>query len=421
MTRAWRPALLAALVLGAALAPPLRAAATAPAAPSLAPSLLPSLAPTIVPSLSPPPLPSLSPAPTGGSPAPSPRPLGSPSPSPTAATSPVVTGIPGGTAPDPRPSRQAPAPSTTAAAQPAGSPAVIGDSVVHSVIRSIPAQVPVFPVLLPLFAALFLLLVSAGLAAYRRTQEARRLERLEQTKSDFLKLASHELRTPLTVLLGYVSMIRDGDVRPDTPAFWKAMPIIEDRLNQVNTIVEQMLEAARLEEGPDRLHLERFDFAGLVADSVLAVRARVGGSHLVEVRNGARSLVVHADRGRVGAIVDQLLDNAVKYSPEGGRIACSIATARGHASLTVRDRGIGIAGDDLERVFTRFGRLVTRDNSHIPGTGLGLYLARENARRLGGDITVVSRPGRGSAFTLTLPLDADPPPGPAGAAVQLGS
>jgi signal transduction histidine kinase len=116
-------------------------------------------------------------------------------------------------------------------------------------------------------------------------------------------------------------------------------------------------------------------------------------------------LVLRSDKTRVAAIVDQLLDNAVKYSPEGGAIVCTLDLSDTRAMLTVRDHGLGIAGEDLEQVFTRFGRLVTRENSHIPGAGLGLYLARESARRMGGDITVSSRPGTGSAFTLSLPLD----------------
>jgi signal transduction histidine kinase len=117
----------------------------------------------------------------------------------------------------------------------------------------------------------------------------------------------------------------------------------------------------------------------------------------------------------VRAIVDQLLDNAVKYSPDGGEIECTLARAEGRARLTVRDSGLGIDPANLEKVFSRFGRLVTPDNSHIPGAGLGLFLARENARRMGGDITVSSRPAKGSAFTLELPLAPETVPGPAAA------
>jgi signal transduction histidine kinase len=284
------------------------------------------------------------------------------------------------------------------------------DSVIGAVVGSLPTQVPVFPVLLPLLAALLLLLASAVLAAYRRTQEARRYARLERTKSDFMKLASHELRTPLTVLRGYVSLIRDGDIRPATAEFERAFPIIEDRLEQVNTIVEQMLEAARLEDGKAILNLETLDLAELAAGSVEGVRARSAGTHPIVYRRPAASMRLLCDRTRVAAILDQLLDNAVKYTPAGGEIHCSLAESAGRAVFIVRDSGLGIAAEDFDRLFTRFGRLVTRENSHIPGAGLGLYLAREHARRMGGDITVDSRPSEGSAFTLSLPLVVSPDP-----------
>jgi signal transduction histidine kinase len=339
---------------------------------------------------------------------------GVPSPGvPTPVASPLAARSPAPVVPAaPRPTAVAFAPGAGAGtvdkqppAQPAPPP---GDSVIRAVVASVPSQVPVFPVLLPLLAGLVVLLFSAALAAYRRTQEAKRYARLERTKSDFMKLASHELRTPLTVLRGYISMIRDGDIRPATPDFARAFPIIEDRLNQVHTIVEQMLEAARLEEGEAILNLEMLDLADLAANSVEGIRVRAAGAHPIEYREPAGHLNLLCDRTRVAAMFDQLLDNAVKYSPAGGEIECSLAEREGRAVFVVRDSGVGIAPEDLGRLFTRFGRLVTRDNSHIPGAGLGLYLAREHARRMGGDITVESRPAQGSAFTLSLPLVAAP-------------
>jgi signal transduction histidine kinase len=379
--------------------------------------------PSTTPVIPTPPLP-ISTPPLAASPVPSPT--INLTPTPTASTTPPASpsasggGVAGGSSGSsgaPGSGSGTPAASTPAASTPAptAEPVNRPDSVIHTVVGTLPAQVPVFPILLPLLAGLFLLLASAVLAAYRRTQEAHRFARLERTKSDFLKLASHELRTPLTVLLGYVSMIRDGDVKPGSAEFDRALPIIDDRLNQVNTIVEQMLEAARLEDGLDPLRLEEFDLADLAGDAVQAFRSRAGDSHAVGFRAPRTGLRVHLDRARVSSIIEQLLDNALKYSPDGGEIECVLARADGRALLTVRDSGLGIDPENLEKVFTRFGRLVTRDNSHIPGAGLGLFLARENARRMGGDITVRSRPAKGSAFTLELPLAPEPAANPAGA------
>jgi signal transduction histidine kinase len=116
--------------------------------------------------------------------------------------------------------------------------------------------------------------------------------------------------------------------------------------------------------------------------------------------------VVSGDPLRLQIVIDNLLDNAVKYSPGGGEIYCDLTSANGMLVLTVRDTGIGIAAEDMPRLFVRFSRLATEAMPDVPGTGLGLYLARELARLHGGDIVAVSGPGQGSEFTLTLPLDA---------------
>jgi signal transduction histidine kinase len=106
----------------------------------------------------------------------------------------------------------------------------------------------------------------------------------------------------------------------------------------------------------------------------------------------------------VETILGNVLDNAVKYSPAGGEVLCEVERSQEAASVSVSDRGIGISRRDMRRLFTRFGRVVNPETSDIGGTGLGLYLSREMARRLGGDLTAAPRAGGGSTFTLTLPI-----------------
>jgi signal transduction histidine kinase len=236
---------------------------------------------------------------------------------------------------------------------------------------------------------------------------AQRMAELEKVKADFLKVASHELRGPLAVLKGYLSMLSDGDLPPGAPATARIFDIVGAKLQEVSDLVEQMLETARLEDSRLHLRLQVVDLEEVVAEAAERTRPQAGSSHRLVVGETPAPVPVLADRKRLLTILTNLLDNAVKYSPAGGRVEVRIASRRDRVEVKVRDHGLGIAADDLPRLFTRFGRIVTAENSHIQGTGLGLYLARELARMHGGDITVRSDEGSGSTFTVSLPTAAE--------------
>ena len=238
------------------------------------------------------------------------------------------------------------------------------------------------------------------------TAHAERMAELEKVKSDFLKVASHELRGPLAVLKGYISMLSDGSIGPEHPATPRILEVVNGKLGEVSELVEQMLETARLEDSQLHLQLERQDLRKVLVEALERVRPRALPEHVLEVVSVDEPVVVLADHGRLLTILGNLLDNAVKYSPRGGVVQARVELAADAAEVTVTDHGLGIARDDLPRLFSRFGRIVTSENSHIPGTGLGLYLARELARMHGGEILVESKQGIGSAFTLVVPVIA---------------
>lgn len=235
-----------------------------------------------------------------------------------------------------------------------------------------------------------------------------RLEELERVKSEFLRLASHELRGPLAIARGYTSMILDGTFGTTTdPQHSKALPMIDAKLAEIHDLVEQMLDAARLED--DRLHLEfvEADLTELVREAVVAAQQPPSELHRVVEHYPAGAVPVRVDAARMRTVVMNLVGNAIKYSPGGGSVQVRVApTDEGRVVVEVADEGVGIAEDDMARLFTRFGRIVTLDNSHIPGSGLGLYLSRNIAIRHGGNIVASSVEGKGSVFTLSLPLAA---------------
>ncbi len=245
-----------------------------------------------------------------------------------------------------------------------------------------------------------------------RAREAEQLKRvaerateLEQAKSRLLNLASHELRGPLAVLRGYISMIADGTIPAEKVA--AITPILVAKATQMNNLVQQMLESARLEDSRMQLNIRPMDLRSIAEVSVEELRPLVpAGQELVLQSDGP--VMAAVDTARVQTIVSNLVDNAIKYSLGRGSIIVSVDAGAGQACVTVQDHGPGIEPAQMEKLFGRFERIVTEDNQHIPGTGLGLHLARELARLHGGELLARSVPGQGSEFVLCLPMAPEP-------------
>src|SRR5262245_6550797 len=183
----------------------------------------------------------------------------------------------------------------------------------------------------------------------------------------------------------------------------QAVRIMSTKVVEMNGLIEQMLDAARLEEGRLQLRLRPVDVRTVVEQAVETVRPLADESHPLLLSLDRQPLVVPVDAERVQTILTNLVDNAIKYSPAGGPVECRVTGTDDSVLVAVHDHGVGIAADDLPRLFSRFGRVSSEATRHIPGIGLGLYLARELARLHGGDIDVESKPGAGSTFVLSLP------------------
>ncbi|HYL06921.1 MAG TPA: PAS domain S-box protein [Candidatus Udaeobacter sp.] len=239
-------------------------------------------------------------------------------------------------------------------------------------------------------------------AAQLRAQ-ADQLSELERMKTEFLNLASHELRGPVAVVRGYNWMMRDGLI--GTEELPRVAKIVEAQLVQINLLVEQMLEAARLEADRMGLNKSTFDLRDVVSDQVQSFRS-VFDSHTIEIVQPEQPVLVTADRIRITSVVANLIDNAIKYSPDADQIHLRVGQDQGDAFVAVRDFGVGIAPEHRGLLFQRFRRLPTEQNVTIRGTGLGLFLCQEIARRHAGSIAVESNPGEGSEFTLKLPAAA---------------
>ena len=240
-------------------------------------------------------------------------------------------------------------------------------------------------------------------AALDRARMTERMATLEKTKSQFLNLASHELRSPLGVINGYLSMLEQGSLGQLKEPGVRAVEVLKAKALEMNMLISQMLEAARLEDGRLALKRDRVDLRQIAKEAVQTIKPLSSDRHDLLLEEGQEAVFVIGDHDRLVTIVGNLLENAIKYSPRGGPIRCVVGTDDGAGTVSVVDQGVGIADADLPRLFNRFERIHNRETSHVGGTGLGLYLSRELARQHGGDLTVQSGPGKGSTFTLRVP------------------
>src|SRR4051812_36608751 len=227
---------------------------------------------------------------------------------------------------------------------------------------------------------------------------------LVRSKDEYLALAGHELRTPLTSISAYIGLLRDADGATLAEQGPAVIEVIDRNTAQLRRVIDDLLELSALDTGHTPLHAVPFDLAAVVRDAVAATVAAVDGSALSVVADLPGCLVVPGDAHRLRQVVENLLGNAVKYSPDGGRISITLCRTGAAAVLTVSDQGIGISPAEREKLFTRLFRATRVREKAIPGTGLGLALCRAVVERHQGSITLEPHEGPGTTVRLKLPL-----------------
>ncbi len=236
----------------------------------------------------------------------------------------------------------------------------------------------------------------------RLSDSVEALRAASRAKSDFLASMSHELRTPLSAILGFSDLIRQearGADEVTVPLEW--IDHIHRGGEHLLALVNDVLDLAKVEAGRMELHPEAFDLASAVTELVNGVRPLADRKDLI-VEADLPSMTVVADRGRLRQVLYNLVSNAIKFTPAGGRIRITAAEDADGFSFAVADTGVGIAPDDLESIFDEF-RQVGATEEREGGTGLGLALAQRLVGAHGGRLDVASTVGQGTTFTVTMP------------------
>jgi signal transduction histidine kinase len=227
------------------------------------------------------------------------------------------------------------------------------------------------------------------------------MEELGRLKDAFVSQVSHELRTPLQPIVGFAELLSD---RADSPEEVRQYAdIIQRQSLTLQRLVDDLLDLARFESGRYQLDRTSVDLKQLL-DTRVAELGMLSTKHPVHLEVDGAVPPVDADPGRVEQVVNNLVGNAVRYSPDGGAIVIRLSREGDEARVSVSDTGIGIPSDRQARVFEKFYRVENDATRHVSGTGLGLSISRELVEAHGGRISVDSEPGRGSTFSFTLPL-----------------
>jgi two-component system, OmpR family, phosphate regulon sensor histidine kinase PhoR len=235
-------------------------------------------------------------------------------------------------------------------------------------------------------------------------RDVTRERRLEELRSQFVATISHELRTPLASLHGAALTLLEREDDLSGPTRHELLNMIAVQSRRLAELVEEILVAGQLDSGSLSVVTEPFDPAELVWTAAAAARLRVGADTTIDVSVPPMLPKVAGDAERTRQVLTNLVDNAVKYSPHGGRIELGVEADEGHARFTVRDQGLGIPLAEQKRIFDKFYRLDPDHRRGIGGSGLGLYICRELVRSMNGRIWVESDPGKGATFTFELPV-----------------
>lgn len=230
------------------------------------------------------------------------------------------------------------------------------------------------------------------------------LQALNQAKDDFVTIASHQLKTPPTVIKQYVGMLLSGKGGRVTEKQREMLQHAYDSNEKQLRVIRDILNIAQLDTGRVVLHKEEVDLVNLITDvvgdksGILAKRQQT--LNFVHSRN---AYPVKADRIKLYMVLDNLLDNASKYSPEGKAIVVKLTTYNAYTTISIKDGGIGFSSTDTPKLFRKFARIDSATIASTDGTGIGLYWAKKIVDLHGGTITAKSKPGRGSTFQISLP------------------
>lgn len=231
---------------------------------------------------------------------------------------------------------------------------------------------------------------------------ASELEGLEQKRNRFISDVSHELRSPMTSMLGFVEAVKDGTLPPEKQKYY--LSLVAEEIKRLSRLVADLLDVSRLEMGERKMNFGKYDLADNAATVLISLEQRINEKKLdVSFESEEERLFVSADADAMYRVLYNLIENAVKFSREGGRLSVTLTRADDRVQFAVYNEGIGISDRDLPNVFDRFYKSDKSRGEDKKGVGLGLYFVKTIVAAHGGEICADSREGIDCCFTMKLP------------------
>ena len=227
------------------------------------------------------------------------------------------------------------------------------------------------------------------------------LQNLEEMRRGFIANVSHELRTPMTSIRGFIQGILDGTIPGEKQSYY--LTVVSDETNRLNRLVNNLLDLARMEAGEVKMNFKPFDINELMRRSVIKLETLLLEKNImVEADFEEEFMGVNADIDAIERVVYNLMHNAIKFTPEGGKITISVKSRKDRIQVSIEDTGSGIESSELDMIWERFYKSDKSRSRDKTGTGLGLAIVKNIINEHGQDIWVESEPGKGTKFTFTL-------------------
>lgn len=246
--------------------------------------------------------------------------------------------------------------------------------------------------------------VEKALGRKRLKEELANLKQLDRLKSNFLSLISHKLRTPITAISLFLQNVQQGFFAQDDPNFLQNAQLIYDEAAYLGRLVADLLIFSQVMVGGDGLHLESCDLNDIVTEVLQASREAQSKPGIDTDFEKGDFPLIHLDRAKIVFALQQIIDNAYKFSGAVGQVSIRLRNGRDKAFIVISDSGIGIPREEIAKVFEKFYQIDPDNAGQVRGFGLGLFYAREFVRQHGGGISMDSEPGLGTTVTVTLPL-----------------